>query len=536
MIMSTMGMDNGDDVELVDIASTSSSSEPSGTTASKREARVSSEDDEEELVAKPVKKIKKSTRICLSVANVEELAERALNSRIIVPQLLELDQLASLTRKLGLNDQRVEKEDFLYPKLLRDILRIRNRKTRTKDRDGNSRAPGEYDVEEIIDGGLDDDGNEEYKVRWKNWEGDDTWEPVANLGNCWDLVKKYHDRQRQITEGEPKAKCIELNMVLNRLLTSECPDIAILLKLANKRIKDWTGTPTMLASIKKSLKAECHLLLDYLAKGVPDRMTDTSLLNITVKKLGLATKFGSLDGFLRAVEDRKDIKERLQHYEDEINARIKETGDGPLTTVENLVDGEIPEDFFFTAKYIPKDIHYSEEAVVHCDCTDCYSHTAKDCCIKECHRKPYNRDGTLLLDPQQAIYECNSKCGCGIDCPYKVVSKGRSYKLGIFRTDNDRGWGLKALEKIPRGKFVTTYMGQLITVDEAEIRNKNVPQLTYLMDLDYNPDHEALFSIDAAKHGNLSRFINHSVMTVIIVTYCNLSYLLVARCLLLSCS
>jgi len=116
----------------------------------------------------------------------------------------------------------------------------------------------------------------------------------------------------------------------------------------------------------------------------------------------------------------------------------------------------------------------------------------------------------LLLDPQQPIYECNSKCSCGDDCPYKVVSKGRKFKLGIFRTDNGRGWGLKALEKIQKGKFVTTYMGQLITADEADTRNSKSPHLTYLMDLDYNPDHEALFSIDAANHGNLSRYINHS--------------------------
>lgn len=98
-----------------------------------------------------------------------------------------------------------------------------------------------------------------------------------------------------------------------------------------------------------------------------------------------------------------------------------------------------------------------------------------------------------------------------------MVSKGRVYKMGIFRTDNNRGWGLKALEKIPKGKFVTTYMGQLITADEAENRNtnSNSVHLTYLMDLDYNPDHEALFSIDAANHGNLSRFINHSVTTLL---------------------
>lgn len=95
-----------------------------------------------------------------------------------------------------------------------------------------------------------------------------------------------------------------------------------------------------------------------------------------------------------------------------------------------------------------------------------------------------------------------------------MVSKGRSYQVGVFRTPNNRGWGLKALERIPKGKFVITYTGDLIEADERDKRaiEQNKLEETYLMDLDYNPEYpEALFAIDARDVANVSRFINHSV-------------------------
>lgn len=85
--------------------------------------------------------------------------------------------------------------------------------------------------------------------------------------------------------------------------------------------------------------------------------------------------------------------------------------------------------------------------------------------------------------------------------------------MGLFRTPNERGWGLKALQRIPKGKFIITYTGELIQADERDRRaiEQNRDDATYLMDLDYNPDGEALFAIDAKNVANVSRFINHSV-------------------------
>lgn len=38
------------------------------------------------------------------------------------------------------------------------------------------------------------------------------------------------------------------------------------------------------------------------------------------------------------------------------------------------------------------------------------------------------------------IYECHQGCACSIDCPNRVVERGRNIPLQIFRTA-DRGWG-----------------------------------------------------------------------------------------------
>lgn len=38
------------------------------------------------------------------------------------------------------------------------------------------------------------------------------------------------------------------------------------------------------------------------------------------------------------------------------------------------------------------------------------------------------------------LYECHRGCSCSADCPNRVVERGRTIPLQIFRTE-DRGWG-----------------------------------------------------------------------------------------------
>lgn len=88
------------------------------------------------------------------------------------------------------------------------------------------------------------------------------------------------------------------------------------------------------------------------------------------------------------------------------------------------------------------------------------------------------------------------------------------FKLGIFKTDDDRGWGVKALERIPKGRFIVEYVGEIITDEEAGRRStlgENPFHKTYLFDLDYKLETDCKYVVDGGKYGNIARFINHSV-------------------------
>lgn len=57
---------------------------------------------------------------------------------------------------------------------------------------------------------------------------------------------------------------------------------------------------------------------------------------------------------------------------------------------------------------------------------------------------------------------------------------------------------------------------QVITSEEAERRGQQYDStgITYLFDLDYESDE---FTVDAARYGNVSHFVNHSVSGIIFI-------------------
>lgn len=75
-----------------------------------------------------------------------------------------------------------------------------------------------------------------------------------------------------------------------------------------------------------------------------------------------------------------------------------------------------------------------------------------------------------LIQPATAIYECNSGCKCRVDtCLNRVAQHPLSLKLQVFKTAS-RGWGIRCLHDIPKGTFICTYSGIVMT-DEVIIRN-----------------------------------------------------------------
>lgn len=88
----------------------------------------------------------------------------------------------------------------------------------------------------------------------------------------------------------------------------------------------------------------------------------------------------------------------------------------------------------------------------------------------------------------------------------------------VFRTSEEKGWGLRTLNELPRGAFVCEYVGEVLTNMELYDRTMQTTgnaKHTYpvLLDADWGSegtlkDEEAL-CLDATFYGNVARFINH---------------------------
>eukprot|EP00897_Mesotaenium_endlicherianum_P008262 jgi/Mesen1/7464/ME000039S06681 len=123
-------------------------------------------------------------------------------------------------------------------------------------------------------------------------------------------------------------------------------------------------------------------------------------------------------------------------------------------------------------------------------------------------RLPYDTAGRLLLKKGFSIIECNERCPCYASCHNSQVQNGLRFRLELFKTLN-KGWGVRTLERVARGEFVTAYVGEILTADEAGARGET--QDRYLFEID-NRDVEAAarLTVDGINFSNIARFINHS--------------------------
>lgn len=128
-------------------------------------------------------------------------------------------------------------------------------------------------------------------------------------------------------------------------------------------------------------------------------------------------------------------------------------------------------------------------------------------------RLPYDWFGRLQLGPDtKDIVECNSRCPCGVHCLNRELQRGLRTPLEVFKT-KDRGWGVRTMEQICRGKFVVEYIGEVLTHDEAHERGieYDLSNFSCLFSADH-PDVpvEDLLVIDGFQMSNVARFVNHS--------------------------
>ncbi|XP_040452106.1 histone-lysine N-methyltransferase SUV39H2 isoform X3 [Falco naumanni] len=188
----------------------------------------------------------------------------------------------------------------------------------------------------------------------------------------------------------------------------------------------------------------------------------------------------------------KKAKQRiaLQRWKEDLNRKKNHKA---MILVENTVDLEGPPlDFYYINEYKPAPgINVINGITTGCECMDC---PAEKCCPKEAgFILAYNKHKKLKIQPGLPIYECNSFCRCGPDCPNRIVQKGTPYSLCIFRTNNGRGWGVKTLQKIKTNSFVMEYVGEC----DPNLQVFNV----FIDNLDLRLPRIALFSTRTIKAG-----------------------------------
>lgn len=416
-------------------------------------------------------------------------------------------------KKLMGNHQSAERcrESGDSPGSSKEIPRHRKAKAADSDEDDG------YVVSRIKTANLTDDGPK-FLVEWKYYPCEDTWETYENCGEC---AQMDHFEKWWPTINEDDARevltAFQLFVKRNLDMSKNC-DIAVLLRLSETKLTDLKRDKQELEEQKRALIQKVNSLywplIQYNLKDEGDQETSkmkiSTLITLATKRLHVER----LDEIMDLKDKRVDALKKLQQIKDKMNEAIETLRDGPSVEIENWVDDEIFQEFTYVKDYEIVDVNYDDQTCVTCNCDDkCMS--SKCPCLNE-HPRAYDQFKNLILGPGKPIYECNPRCSCGITCKMRVISEGRKYRLCIFKTDDKRGWGLKALDKIPAKRFVVHYTGELLTVSESEKRESTRPEYNrYLFALDYAPvvGVEGLEEnvIDANNFGNLSRFINHSV-------------------------
>ncbi|PHH49734.1 Histone-lysine N-methyltransferase,H3 lysine-9 specific dim-5 [Ceratocystis fimbriata CBS 114723] len=230
----------------------------------------------------------------------------------------------------------------------------------------------------------------------------------------------------------------------------------------------------------------------------------------------------------------------------------------PITIVNDIDDTVMPRDFQFisTIQYGAGVAPVEDSFRSGCECLDDRSCHSRGCsCLGEvvsgdssddegggggnyrgssvsvkktlltayCVRGP--RIGLLrqaALESLAPIYECHQACSCSRNCVNRVVERGRTVPLQIFRTSNGRGWGVRSTVDIRAGQFVDKYIGQIITATEADRRRKRAELLqrkdVYLFELDKFFDPASIderlsappLFVDGEFMSGPTRFVNHS--------------------------
>lgn len=354
----------------------------------------------------------------------------------------------------------------------------------------------EYRVERILK--LEMGTTEpEYHVKWLGYGYDElTSEPVANVYDC----KAFEVFSANFVQTHAAELTRVWHAEMQRQRALEAPDAAN----AAADIGDGAALAIAEQFDYYTLQTFLFQLCLFNEAGV-NRKTKTYQC--------VLDKFQSIAAHHKYYVRRLRQLQAMHTWHESINSIDKSKN----IRVENCVDFEVPphDEFIYTNDRIAHDgIIIPDDPPVGCECSTVDGHCSgkSNCCPDQFDSKfAYTSKGLLRVPQGTPIFECNKRCSCSDSCPNRVVQKGRKQSLCIFKTANERGWGVRTDRLIAKGAYVSEYVGEIISAEETERRGKEYDARgrTYLFDLDFN-EKDNPYTVDAAKYGNISRFMNHS--------------------------
>ncbi|XP_065646369.1 histone-lysine N-methyltransferase SETDB1 isoform X7 [Hydra vulgaris] len=181
--------------------------------------------------------------------------------------------------------------------------------------------------------------------------------------------------------------------------------------------------------------------------------------------------------------------------------RIEDISNGkelcPVVCVNEISTDRPPHVIYINDRIKAEDVSINTDPgfLVCCDCTDNCQDKTTCRCAKLTIESSNAIDGEIDKNSgyhfrrlkeciATGIYECNQNCSCSrVTCYNRVVQNGIQLRLQVFLTEN-RGWGLRCIDDIPKGTFVCTYAGQVLNEQTANKEGIDFGD-EYLAELDH---------------------------------------------------